>query len=279
MAFEFGAAKVFTTPEQIAMVASAFKKKGKPVAFVSLGAGLHAGHRALIRAAKRIPGAIVIASVHSQDNNSNDIDVDLLKEEKVDAVFAYSPEALWPKGTRTLIAVADHGMENTDELARDASMLLTLLHIVAPTDVVLGEKDYELLVTVQRMVTDLHVPVKVHSVPTVRMPDGVAISLSNAQVAEADREKALALSAALTAGAYAAEGGKEAILETANQVLEAAGVTPDYLELRSLGLTDAPEEGDGRLFAALTLGDVHLIDNVGVPIGIGFKNVGEHEEQ
>lgn len=271
MAFEFGQATVFDTPQKIAMVASAFKKKGKPVAFVPLGAGIHAGHRALIRAAKRIPGAVVIASVH------DGVDTTILAEEKVDAVFTTTEEILWPQGARTLIAVQDRGMENPDTLAHDASFLLTLLNIVAPTDVVLGEKDYELLVTVQRMINDFHVPVKVHSVPTVRMPDGVAISLSNALVNEEDRDKALAISAALTAGAYAAEGGTQAVLDTARQVLSAADVTPDYLELRSLGLGEPPSEGDGRLFIGVTLGDVHLIDNVGVPIGIGFKNVGEQE--
>lgn len=271
MAFEFGAATVFDTPHTIAMVASAFKKKGKPVAFVPLGAGVHAGHRALIRAAKRIPGAVVIASVHEG------VDTTILAEEQVDAVFTFTPESLWPQGARTLIHVADNGMEDPALLAHDASLVLTLLNIVAPTDVVLGEKDYELLVTIQRMINDFRVPVKVHSVPTVRMPDGVAISLSNARVAEADREKALAVSAALTAGAYAAEGGAEAVLATAREVLSAADVTPDYLELRSLGLGEAPAEGDGRLFVGVTLGEVHLIDNVGVPVGIGFKNVGEQE--
>lgn len=272
MAFEFGTARVFEETRQIGMVASAFRKQGKPVVFVPLGGGVHAGHRALIRAAKRIPGSVVIASLEEAKPDS----LEILREEKVDAVFSYRIEDLWPKGARTIVTIPDHGMEPARELSQAATELLTLLHIVAPSDVVIGEKDYELLVGVQRMVTDLRVPVTVHSVPTVRMPDGLAISLRNAEVAPEAREQALVLSAALTAGAHAAEGGKEAILDTCRQVLDAAGITPEYVELRSLGLEEAPAQGDGRLFVAAEIGGVRLIDNVGVPVGIGFKNVEEN---
>lgn len=269
MAFEFGSARVFESPDQIAMVSRAFRKQGKPVVLVPLSRGVHAGHRALIRAARRIPGAVVIVSLY----DATPADYEALREERVDAVFRYERESLWPKGLRTTVTLADHGMEDPAALSAAATQILTLLHIAGPSDLVLGEKDYELLVGVQRMVTDLHVPVTVHSVPTVRMPDGVAISLRNGQVQPAAREQALVLSAALTAGAYAAESGPQAIVDTCVEVLEAAGMKPEYVELRSLGLDEAPEQGDGRLFVAATIGGVRLIDNVGVPIGIGFKNL------
>lgn len=201
----------------------------------------------------------------------------ILREEQVDAVFNYRDGELWPKGKRTMVSLPDHGMESAESLSEEATRLLTLLNIVGPSDAILGAKDYELLVGVQRMATDLHVPVTLHSVPTVRMPDGLAISLRNAEVAPEAREQALALSAALTAGAHAAEGGKQAILDTCAQVLATAGIHPEYVELRSLGLEEAPEQGDGRLFVAAEIGGVRLLDNVGVPIGIGFKNGEAHE--
>jgi len=105
------------------------------------------------------------------------------------------------------------------------------------------------------------------------MPDGLAISLRNMRVPEADRERALALAAALTAGAHAAEHGAEVVVGTARDVLSAAGVQPDYVELRALDLGAPPERGDARLFVAATFGDVQLKDNVGLPLGIGFKNI------
>ena len=84
---------------------------------------------------------------------------------------------------------------------------------------------------------------------------------------------AASLAAALTAGAHSAEHGEAVVKETVTQVLKAAGVTPDYVEIRGLDLGPAPEIGDARLFAAITLGDVQLHDNVGLPLGIGFKNI------
>ena len=81
------------------------------------------------------------------------------------------------------------------------------------------------------------------------------------------------MSAALTAGAYAAESGAEKVLEVTGEVLAAAGVEPEYLELRGRDLGEPPAEGDARLFVAATLGGVRLIDSVGLPLGIGFRNL------
>ena len=138
-----------------------------------------------------------------------------------------------------------------------------------------GEKDFEELVALQQAVSGLRMEVQLHSLPTVRAGNGVAMSLRNADVPEQFQDDALALSAALTAGAHAAEHGPETVIETARGVLEAAGITPDYLALRSLSFGAAPAVGDARLLAAARFGDVRLIDNVGVPLGVGFKNMGD----
>lgn len=99
------------------------------------------------------------------------------------------------------------------------------------------------------------------------------MSLRNADVAPEAREQASALSAALTAGAYAAESGAEEVVRVAREVLAAANVEPEYVELRGRDLGEAPAEGDARLFIAATVGGVRLIDNAGVPLGIGFRNL------
>lgn len=264
MSFEFGQALEVTDPARIARV---FRGKGRPVVLIPLQANFHAGHAALIRAARRMPGAVTIVAAHPT------VEHNLLVDAHIDAVFRYTDETLWPNGFRTTIAVADLGMHAPARLATDATRILTLISAVGCSDVILGENNYELLVTVQHAITDLHLPVTVHSVPTVRMPGGVAISDQNLDIPESEQEQLLALSAALTAGAHASENGAAAVLAAARSVLSAANLTADYLELFSPGLGPAPETGDARLFAAVTINGQQFHDNVGLPLGIGFKNL------
>lgn len=203
--------------------------------------------------------------------------MDVLREAGVDAVVPYTREpgeknSLWPQGLRTQITPPE-GLEDSAALTEALTVHLSLLHAVAPDSIIAGEKDYEFLLRLQQAITDLHLAVKVQGVPTVRMPDGLAMSLRNTEIPVEHREKAVALSAALTAGAHVAERGAQVVLETAQDVLDAAGVQPDYLELRARDFGPAPQEGDARLLVAATFGGVRLIDNVGVPVGIGFRNL------
>ncbi|QPK83005.1 pantoate--beta-alanine ligase [Corynebacterium qintianiae] len=260
MAFEPGTAVVVTDPAQLAVYGRAFRKVGKSVVVVPLGTGVHAGHVQLIRAARSLLGAVVMVTY------AGDEVPDVFAEEKVDVVF----HGALGEGARISTGL-DH-LEDAAEIAESVAGVLAAVNATHATDVVLGEKDFELLAAVQQAVSALRVEVKLHSVPTVRTSTGVAMSLRNTSIAETDRDAALALSAALTAGAHVAERGADAVLATARGVLEAAGLTPDYLEIRGLNFGPAPERGDARLLAAVTLGGVRLSDNVGVPLGVGFKN-------
>lgn len=253
--FSFGQAQLFDETK-IAMLGRAFAKQGRPVALIPLGADVHAGHVALIRAAKRLHRGVVV--VVAERN------LEVFASEGVDAVLI-APTL----SQRTMIAAA--GLE--PDLAAEVTRRIQLINLVGPSDVFFGEKDYEALVRTQQAITDLRMNVKVHSVPTQRMPSGLAMSLRNAAVPEEDRERALALSAALLAGAHAAEGGKQAVVNAARAVLDAAGVQPEYLELRGATMGQPPEKGDARLLIAATFGGVRLIDSAGVPVGVGFKNL------
>ncbi|MDK8450104.1 pantoate--beta-alanine ligase [Corynebacterium mastitidis] len=270
MTFQRGEATEVDSVEQVATIARAFRKTGKPVVLVPLGSAIHAGHISLVRTARRVPGAVVIVAV------SGEVDRSRLAVLDTDVLFRYSEKNLYPQGVRTVVFPRDWGLEFVDDLAIELTRIVILTQITQATDVMVGEKDYELAVCVQTAMTDFHTGVRVHGVPTVRMPDGLAVSLRNARVPEKDRTKALALSAALTAGAHAAEDGAEAVLAAARAVLDAAGVTPEYLALRSLGMGTPPEKGDARLLVAAKFGPVRLIDNVGVPVGIGFRNLEAH---
>lgn len=298
MSFAFGQATHFHLAD-IARFSRVMQKTGKSLHLVVLGQDIHAGHRMLLRTAKQLgvvvaavelphvdagdagdtaPGAQAHATnqgVPSQQLNPELMDV--LREAGVDAVVPYTREpgetdSLWPQGLRTQITPPE-GLEDSSALAEALTVHLSLLHAVGPDSIIAGEKDYEFLLRLQQAITDLHLAVKVQGVPTVRMPDGLAMSLRNTEIPVEHREKAVALSAALTAGAHVAERGAQAVLETAQDVLAAAGVQPDYLELRARDFGPAPQEGDARLLVAATFGGVRLIDNVGVPVGIGFRNL------
>jgi hypothetical protein len=276
MSLQMGQATVVSEVDRIRMVGSALRKTGRPVAFVPLTTGVHAGHIALVRAARRIRGAVTVVAL--QEPRAED--VDLLRAEGVDVIWDYTPEKLWPHGRRVTISprgVADFPAGLEPDLSGELTLYLTLLMALSPTDVLIGEKDYELLLTIHHAVQDLHLGVRVQGVPAVRMPDGVVMSLRNTRVPEDKREDVAALSAALTAGAHAAEAGADKVREVAAGVLEAAGVEPEYLEVRGRDLGEPPAEGDARLLVAATIGGVRLIDNVGLPLGIGFTNIEEHE--
>ncbi|WP_293772145.1 pantoate--beta-alanine ligase [uncultured Corynebacterium sp.] len=287
MSFELGRATVEKDVARVRMISSAFRKTGRPVALVPLGAGVHAGHIALVRAAKAHRGAIVVVALHTVTPE----DQELLAAEGVDVVYHYGAAeggthaadggggAAEGRVTRTLVVPPDHGLSSVDDRAEELTRVLALIGAVTPTDVLMGEKDYELLLDTNAAVHDLNLAVRIQGVPTVRMPDGVPVSLRNACVAPADRGAAEALSAALTAGAHAAESGAAAVIEVARSVLDAAGVVPDYLEVRGRDLGPAPEQGDARLLVAATIGGVRLMDNVGLPLGIGFRNLEEYQSQ
>lgn len=261
MVFSPGQATVVTDPAHLAQYGRAFRKVGKTIALVPLTGGVHAGHVELIRAAKSLLGAYVAVTFSGEEIP------ELFAREEVDLVFhgSFASEA------RVHTAGLDH-LEDADEVAAETARILAAANATHATDLVLGEKDFEQLVAVQRSVTALRMEVKIHSVPTVRMADGLAASLRNAGLREEDREQALALAAALTAGAHAAEHGEEVVVDTVRGVLEAAGVAPEYVAVRDLGFRPAPAAGDARLLAAATVGGVRLTDNVGLPLGVGFKS-------
>lgn len=293
MSFTPGEATVYTGIEEIGELTRAIRKVGRPVVLVPTMGALHEGHLALVRNAQRIPGALVVVSIfvnplqfgEGEDLDAYprtlDADVAKLKAAGVDAVFAPSVREMYPNGPRTTVRPGPVGeiLEGRTRPIHFAGMLTVvqkLMHITHCSDAFFGEKDYQQLVLVQQMVTDLNLRVQVHGVPIVREADGLAKSSRNIYLAEAERELALTLSAALTAGAHVAEDGAEAVLSTAQAILASVPeIEVDYLELRGADLGDAPETGDARLLVAAKIGDTRLIDNVGVPVGIGFRNLGD----
>jgi pantoate--beta-alanine ligase len=279
-----GQLNVYETPKSVAEVTRALRHTGRRVMLVPTMGALHAGHLALVRAARRVPGSVVVVSIFvnplqfgadedlQRYPRTMDADLELLRREGVEVVFAPSVEAMYPDGPRTSVYPGPLGQEleggsRPTHFAGMLTVVLKLLQIVAPDRAFFGEKDYQQLTLIRQMVTDFNVDVRVVGVPIVREYDGLALSSRNQYLTSAEREQAGALSAALLAGMYAAPAGLEATLDAARAVLEEVpAIDVDYLEVRGIALEPAPAAGPGRLLLAAQLGATRLIDNIAIDI-------------
>jgi pantoate--beta-alanine ligase len=273
---------VYARPLDVSDVSRALRTTGRRVVLVPTMGALHDGHLALVRAAKRVPGAVVVVSIFvnplqfgaGEDLTAYprplDDDLALLRAEGVEVVFAPTVADMYPHGPRTTVVPGPLGAEleggsRPTHFAGMLTVVLKLFQIVRPDRAFFGEKDYQQLVLIRRMAADLELHVGIAGVPTVRDPDGLALSSRNAYLAPEERAHALALSRALFAGRAAASDGAIAVITAATAVLAAEpGVRVDYLELKGADLGEIPEHGPARLLVAARVGTTRLIDNVGL---------------
>lgn len=264
---------------------SARRGEGGRIALVPTMGALHAGHMALIAEARR-RATHVAASIFvnpTQFGANEDLatyprreaeDAVMLEQGGCDLLWAPSAEEMYPRGFATTVRVAGVseglcGAVRPGHFEGVATVVAKLLNQVRPDVALFGEKDYQQLAVIRRMVADLDLGVEIVGVPTVREPDGLALSSRNAYLGEAEREAARALPVALLAAASAiAAGGPVApAIDEARTRLAAAGFDPiDYVELRdadSLAPLDRLDR-PARLLAAGRLGRTRLIDNVPV---------------
>ena len=287
--FSAGQLNTYPTPQAVAQVCGALRHTGRRVMLVPTMGALHEGHATLIRAAKRVPGAVVVVSIFVnplQFGAGEDLDayprtleadLELLAAEDVEVVFTPTASAMYPAGPRTTVHPGPLGSElegdsRPKHFAGMLTVVLKLLQIVRPDRAFFGEKDYQQLVLIRQMVADLNVDVRIVGVPTAREPDGLAMSSRNRYLNAEQREVAGALSAALLAGTYGASGGAAAILDAARAVLdEVPALEVEYLELRGAALEPVPPFGPARLLVAARLGGTRLLDNIGIELpGGGF---------
>ncbi|MCU7824109.1 pantoate--beta-alanine ligase [Kitasatospora sp. DSM 101779] len=269
---------------------AAFWPDDQPVdnAVVMTMGALHAGHAALIRAARRQVGrdgrvAVTVFVNPLQFGAGEDLDryprtldadLEVAREAGADVVFAPTVEEMYPNGeplVRLSAGPMGDGFEGASRPGHFDGMLTVvakLLHITDPDFAFFGEKDAQQLAIVRRMVADLDFDVEIVGVPTVREEDGLALSSRNRFLSDTERVQALALSEALFAGRDAGAQGAKAVREAAAAVLDGAdGVTPDYLALIDPdSFTEVPDgfTGEAVLAVAAKVGPARLIDNVGV---------------
>jgi pantoate--beta-alanine ligase len=283
-----GEVAVYDDPLALSAITRAARRAGRQVVLVPTMGALHTGHRSLIRAAHSCPDAPDAAVAVSifvnplQFNSPTDLDryprqleadLAVCREEGVEMVFAPSVEAMYPPGAGTTVAPGALGAElegasRPGHFVGVLTVVAKLFGIVGPDRALFGEKDYQQLVLIQRMVADLRMDVEVIGLPTVRDPDGLAVSSRNVHLDRAARAAAVALPAALAAGAQEQARGGEAVLAAAHEVLSAQpAVVLDYLALRDPQLGPAPLRGPARLLVAATVGSTRLIDNVSLHLG------------
>lgn len=292
--FSAGQLNVYPTPKAVSEISKALRHTGRRVMLVPTMGALHDGHIALVRAAKRVPGAVVVVSIFvnplqfgaGEDLDAYprtlDADLELLEGEGVEVVFTPTASSMYPDGPRTTIHPGPLGAElegavRPTHFSGMLTVVAKLLQIVAPDRAFFGEKDYQQLVLIRQMVDDLNIDVRIVGVPTVREADGLAMSSRNRYLDPEQREQAGALSAALLAGKYAASTGPAAAVDAARAVLdEVPAIGVEYLELRDPWLVPDPAAGPARLLVAGRLGGTRLLDNIAVNLpgqgGPGFTD-------
>jgi pantoate--beta-alanine ligase len=242
----------------------------------------HEGHLSLMRQARADCETVVVSLFvnPTQFGAGEDLDAyprdeardaELAAEQGVDLMFAPPPEEVYPPGFTTTVEV--HGLTDVlcgthrPEHFRGVTTVVTkLLNMVQPDVAYFGQKDAQQAAVIRTLVRDLDMPVRIEVLPTVREPDGLALSSRNAYLSAEERDRALALSRALQAAdATVAEGRRDAasVLAAARRELDARGVEPEYLELRSADDLSPAERVNGRtlLAVAARLGRARLIDN------------------
>jgi pantoate--beta-alanine ligase len=263
--------------------AAAWRVAGERIALVPTMGALHAGHIALIEKAAALSDRVVVSifvnptqfAPHEDfASYPRDLTADLGALEGKGVSLVYAPERgeMYPDGASTVVTVGgpSAGLESDARphfFAGVATVVSKLLIQCAPNVAVFGEKDFQQLAVIKRLVRDLSLPVEIVGLPTVREPSGLARSSRNAYFSEPDRERAAALYAALSDAAQAIGGGKgpEAAVAVAKAAIEQAGFALDYLELRDEETLGAPlAERPLRLLVAARLAGVRLIDNVRV---------------
>lgn len=244
---------------------------------------LHAGHMALVAEAKLAADRVVVSIfVNPKQFGPNEdlakyprkeqVDSRLLSDGGVDLLWLPPVEVMYPEGHSTNIAVAGvsaplDGASRPGHFDGVATVVAKLFNQVKPDIALFGEKDFQQLAVIRRMVADLDFDVEVRGVPTQRDDDGLALSSRNVYLMPEDRAAAVALPRALGVAAKAIEKGEDSdtALATARASLEAAGFEIDYVELADAETLGAPVTGKPRrLLAAARIGGTRLIDNIPV---------------
>lgn len=261
------------------------RRAGRSIGLVATMGFFHDGHLSLIRRARERCDVVVVSVFVNPPQfapgedlegypRDEERDLELARREGVDLVFAPPVEEVYPAGFSASVEVG----ELTGTLEGEArqrggnhftgvtTVVTKLFNMVGPDVAFFGQKDAQQALVIRKLVRDLDIPVEIEVCPTVRDPSGLALSSRNAYLSPEEGERAQALGRALRAAEqHVARGELDArsVLAAARAVLDAAGIEPDYLELRSASDLSPVERVNGStlLAVAARVGKARLIDN------------------
>lgn len=260
------------------------RRSNRGVGFVPTMGALHDGHLSLIRRARAETGVVVVSIFVNplQFNERSDLanyprdlaaDAEMVAAERADILFAPEASEIYPPSFKTVVAVHELS-EPLEGVVRGAAhfagvttVVAKLFNIVRPTIAYFGQKDAQQALIVQRMVRDLEFPIRITICPTVREPDGLAMSSRNVRLDADSRRRATALKHSLdVADQMFAAGERDVptIVLAAERRMAALGVTPEYLDIVSADDLSPLQTIDRPVLVAVAarVGDVRLIDNI-----------------
>ena len=258
---------------------------GGPMALVPTMGALHAGHLELIaegkRQADKVAASIFVNPMQFGANEDLDRyprreeeDARLLEQAGCDLLWLPGVEDIYPKGFATTVSVSGvskrwEGEVRPGHFDGVATVVAKLLLSVLPEVAIFGEKDFQQLAVIRRMVEDLAIPVSIVGAPTVREPDGLALSSRNAYLSSDERTRAVALPRVLESARDAIREGESvalALRKAKQSLVDAGFLRIDYVALVDAATLEPLEEpkGEMRLIAAAVIGSTRLIDNLAV---------------
>jgi pantoate--beta-alanine ligase len=279
--------KTIATVAELSELVDAWRQAGERVALVPTMGNLHAGHMSLVElAAKNAERVIVSVFVnptqfgpnedYSEYPRTPETDADQLSRAGVDVLFMPTVEEMYPGGLEgstevRVVEISDIlcGASRPGHFAGVTSVVCRLFNMTTPDVAVFGQKDYQQLVILRKMVSDLHLPVKVLAGATERAENGLALSSRNNFLSDADKEQAAIIFSSLSAaGDKLQAGGSDlsAVENAGRQALQAAGLEPEYFTVRRADDLALPDAHDAELvvLSAARLQGVRLIDNMRV---------------
>ena len=279
------------TREELTALLAAGRAGGRPVGLVPTMGALHEGHASLLRVAReRIGDGPLVVSIFVnplQFGAGEDLDryprtleedLKICEREGADIVFAPSVEEVYPGGDPQVtvkpgpLAKILEGKMRPGHFRGVLTVVAKLFGLVRPDVAVFGQKDYQQLTLIRRMVLDLNMGVEVVGAETVREPDGLALSSRNRYLDDEGRLQATTLWATLHAAQEGARWGVDVALDSARAELRASdGVDLDYLVITDPDLADLPADvppgTEARILIAARVGNTRLIDNMPLLLG------------
>ncbi|PHS31450.1 MAG: pantoate--beta-alanine ligase [Methylophaga sp.] len=277
--------KKISTVAELGQQISTWKRAGKRIAFVPTMGNLHQGHLSLVSKAKKLADKVIVSIFVNPlqfDDKTDlsvyprtlDADIQQLSEVECDVVFTPTAEVMYPNGmeeqTRIIVPGVDDklcGQARPGHFDGVATVVTKLLNMVQADVAVFGEKDYQQLLLIKKMVADLDLAVEIVGLPTFREKSGLAMSSRNQYLTDPQRIQAVEIYRILNAIKTEIEKGEADFITLEQQAideLKQLGFEPDYVDIRHAGSLEPAKSTDKmlRILLAARLGKARLIDNI-----------------